>query len=159
MTVDPGPPPEPGLVVRPTEHGFHARIWPRPAVPWLRFAAVFGGSGSVGLVLGVVTGLAPGALATAAVSLGGFGLGLAVVAWLPGFAPLELDVDEHIVYWNGERYPWARVRGARATGSTLVLLDSAGEAIDRFHHLREPVAAWLALALQASLPDQSPLPS
>ncbi len=138
--------------MRPEREGFHARVWPRPPTPWLRFAGAAGASGALGVGLGLTTRQPLEQTVAAAAALAGFGLALAVVSWLPGFAPVELEVDDTQVYWNGERYPWARLGGARAVGGTLTLHDPVGSRVDDLHHLPPEVASWLAAALQASVP-------
>lgn len=149
---DPGPVPAAGLHVRPERTGFHARVWPRPPVPLARVAgaaAVCGGAG-LGLTWGVGETGAVGAAAAA--SLAGFGALGAVVSWLPGLAPVELEVDDDRVYFDGERYGWDRVGGARAGGGCLSLLDRGGQELVALRHLQPGVGEWLAAAITASVP-------
>lgn len=151
MTLDPGPPP-PGFVVRPEGSGFHARVWPRPPVPTARIAMAVVAFGAAGAVVGAGVAVDPGAHVAIALGVATFGALLAVVAWLPGLAPVELHVDDARVYWHGERYGWDRVGGARAEGGTLVLVGRDGAALDAFPHLPPEVARWLAGAIAASAP-------
>ncbi|MCB9689238.1 MAG: hypothetical protein H6738_11380 [Alphaproteobacteria bacterium] len=154
---DPGPPPAKGLVVRPDGDGFHARIWPRPKPPWASWAAGVFMAGAVGVVLALAVtrdldeGIQVAIAATIFLSL----LGLA--PFLVRHAPVELAVDDHQVYWNGDRFPMSAVRGARADGQVLELLGDYG-ALARFEHLAPDVAGWLAAAILASLPEGVPEP-
>ncbi|MCA9493395.1 MAG: hypothetical protein KC621_25865 [Myxococcales bacterium] len=152
--VDPGPPPEKGLVVRPEGDGFHARISPRPRPPWGNWAAGVFMAGAVGVVLALAVtrdvdvGVQVALAATIFLSL----LGLA--PFLARHLPVELAVDDHQVYWNGDRFPMSAVRGARADDHVLELMGDYG-ALARFEHLAPDVARWLAAAIVASLPEQA----
>jgi hypothetical protein len=140
-------------VVRAEGSGFHARVWPAPAVPWGRLAVAAAGFGAAGGALAAWSGLPPGAALAAASSVVGFGVLVVGAPWLAGFVPVELVVDDDHVYWHGERYGWDRIRSARADGGALHLLDGAGGVVDTLPHLRPEVAGWLAAAIRASVPE------
>jgi hypothetical protein len=127
-------------------------VWPRPPIPTARIAGALGVFGLAGAGVGAGMAVDRGAHAAIALGVATFGALLAVVAWLPGLAPVELHVDDARVYWHGERYGWDRVVGARADGGTLVLLGRDGAPLDTFPHLAPEVARWLALAIAASAP-------
>lgn len=140
--------------MRPERTGFHARVHPRPPVPVARWTVGAAAFAVAGLGLGVAVG--DGGWLTLQVFLGilFFGALLAVFGHLPGFAPVELEVDDERVYWNGDRFEMARVTGARARGGTLELVGNDG-VLAHLEHLRPEVAAWLAAAITASVPDRT----
>ena len=147
---DPGPPPEKGLSVRPDGEGFHARVWPRPEPPWGRWAVggvaalAVGGALSVVVAEGLEVRLQVAAAAAAFLAL----LGLAPFA--RAHVPAEISMDDHQVYWNGERFPSSAVRGARVEGHRLVLVGEHGP-LAHLEHLPPDVATWLARAIRASV--------
>ncbi len=163
MTAGPGrpgaAPPAAGLTVRAEGSGFHARLWPRPPLPLWRLGGAVVGFTAAGAALASVVGTDPGQQVAITFAVPAFGALLVLVGWLPGLAPLEVDVDDDRVYWNGERYPWARVGGARAHGTTLELVGPDGARLDRLEHLAPEAARWLADAIGASIPAPPPLPS
>jgi hypothetical protein len=156
VSVDPGPAPAQGLAVRPESTGFHARAWPAPPTPWARLGAAAVAFGAIGFGAAAALGRDPSEQAAVAAAVPSFGLLLVLLSWLPGLAPVELEVTDHQVYWHGERYAWDQIAGARASGGTLELLGRDGRRLDGVEHLRPEVATWLARAIDASRPDAAP---
>ncbi|MEQ1504689.1 MAG: hypothetical protein ABMB14_20785 [Myxococcota bacterium] len=154
--TDPGPPPERGLVVRPTrsEHGgdgFYARIQPRPPLPWGWWAGAMSAITAAGA--GLAWGFATDGWLRAEIfaSIVGFGVLLLGFAHGAGYFPVELTVDDLQINVGGERFARSSVTDCVADGTTLRLVGEGGRVLIELGGVDPDAARWLSLAIRASL--------
>ncbi len=143
-------PPAQGITVRAEGTGFHVRAWPSPEIPWRRWAVGGALIVAAAIALAWVAGDALAVRVQVGLAIVAFGALLALFSHASGWMPVELQIDEATVYWNGERFPTRIVRGARADGRTLRLLGQEGP-LAEVEHLPPEVAAWLAEAITEAL--------
>lgn len=153
--IDPGPPPERGIVVRALdEGGFYARLNPAPTFNLGMAMLVAGGFGVAGVIIAAVMATAEG---SAMPIIGGsilFGGLLYALSSGSAFFPAEVQGDDHSLSWSGERFAWDQIESCVADGGHLELRGPGGRTLATLEHLEPAAAKWVADAIMASLPDE-----
>ena len=111
------------------------------------------GFGVVGLIIGWIASPVTTVRVWVAVGSAVFGLLLYGFSFGQGFIPVELQGDERVLSWSGERFAWSQIGSCVAEGTRLELRGKNGAVIASLDHLEPEAAAWTARLVEASLEE------